>query len=106
MRRYVVQAASTPDTGGSRNRDKVTEFFDKMAPEIHSRPEWRDWFGTPLLWTVQIITDSDFLTMHGLRLVLSQNPVYDQGLDLDQTLTLSWHSNTLDSCQEPNHLFL
>ena len=66
MRRYVVQAASTPDTGGSRNRDKVTEFFDKMAPEIHSRPEGRDWFGTPLLRTLQTITDSDFLTMHRL----------------------------------------
>ena len=46
MRRYVVQAASTTETGGNRSRDKVTEFFDKMAPEIHNRPEWRDWFGT------------------------------------------------------------
>ncbi|XP_037088438.1 WD repeat-containing protein 91-like [Pollicipes pollicipes] len=54
LRRYVVQAASTPDqqsAAGRRNRDKVTEFFDKMAPEIHSRHEWRDWFALPFLKT-------------------------------------------------------
>lgn len=23
--------------------EKINEFFVKMAPEIHSQPEWRDW---------------------------------------------------------------
>ena len=45
MRRYVVQAASSNESGSNRSRDKLNEFFEKMAPEIHSRPEWRDWFG-------------------------------------------------------------
>ncbi|XP_043218854.1 WD repeat-containing protein 91-like [Amphibalanus amphitrite] len=49
MRRYVVQATSSTETAGNRNRDKVHEFFEKMAPEIHNRPEWRDWFALPFL---------------------------------------------------------
>lgn len=24
--------------------DKITEFFNKLAPELHSQSEWKDWF--------------------------------------------------------------
>ena len=38
LKMYVVNAHQT-------NRpDKVTEFFEKMTPELHSQPEFREWF--------------------------------------------------------------
>lgn len=25
-------------------QDKITEFFTKLAPELHSQSEWKEWF--------------------------------------------------------------
>ena len=36
---YVINAVQNGRT------EKVVEFFDKMASDIQSQSEWRDWFG-------------------------------------------------------------
>ena len=36
---YLVNAVQT-----SRS-DKVTEFFEKMAPELQNQADWKEWFG-------------------------------------------------------------
>ncbi|XP_041369191.1 WD repeat-containing protein 91-like isoform X2 [Gigantopelta aegis] len=47
LKMYVVNAQQM-------NRpDKVTEFFEKMTPELHSQPEFREWFTFPFLSSPQ-----------------------------------------------------
>ncbi|XP_018018798.1 WD repeat-containing protein 91 [Hyalella azteca] len=43
LRLYVVNTLQTNKV------DKLHEFFDKMAPELQTSPEWRDWFVLPYL---------------------------------------------------------
>lgn len=42
-RLYIVNCASTG------KHDKVTEFFEKMAPEMQGQPEWKEWFVIPFI---------------------------------------------------------
>ncbi|XP_035673814.1 WD repeat-containing protein 91-like isoform X1 [Branchiostoma floridae] len=43
LRLYLVHAMQNGRT------EKVTEFFEKLAPEIQGQPEWREWFVLPFL---------------------------------------------------------
>ncbi|XP_041476366.1 WD repeat-containing protein 91-like [Lytechinus variegatus] len=43
LRLYVVNAIQ------SNRTDKVTEFFEKLIPEIQSQTEWKEWFVLPYL---------------------------------------------------------
>ncbi|OQR76044.1 WD repeat-containing protein 91-like [Tropilaelaps mercedesae] len=40
---YLVTCVSTG------RADKVTEFFEKMTPEIQGQPEWKEWFVLPFV---------------------------------------------------------
>lgn len=31
---------------GASKADKITEFFTKLAPELHAQTEWKEWFCT------------------------------------------------------------
>lgn len=36
-------------------QDKITDFFTKLAPELHTQSEWREWFCTSQLsWSHQM----------------------------------------------------
>ena len=39
LKMYLVNAIQ------SNKQDKVTEFFEKMVPELQTQPEWKEWFG-------------------------------------------------------------
>ncbi|KAH7977377.1 hypothetical protein HPB49_001103 [Dermacentor silvarum] len=43
LRMYVVACVT------NSRQDKLTEFFDKMAPELHFQAEWKEWFALPTL---------------------------------------------------------
>ncbi|EEC00691.1 hypothetical protein IscW_ISCW001585 [Ixodes scapularis] len=43
LRMYAVTCIS------NGRQDKLTEFFDKMAAELHSQQEWKEWFALPFL---------------------------------------------------------
>lgn len=45
MRRYVTHAVSQ----GPGSTPRVTEFFNRLSPDLQSRPEWKDWFALPFL---------------------------------------------------------
>lgn len=47
LRMYVVACV----TNG--RQDKLTDFFDKMAPELHGQAEWKEWFALPFLKSVE-----------------------------------------------------
>lgn len=34
--------------------DKITEFYTKLATELHSQPEWKDWFCTFSIFATSI----------------------------------------------------
>ena len=43
LRLYLVNAFQ------ANQREKVKEFFDKLAAELHHQPEWKEWFGKKML---------------------------------------------------------
>lgn len=47
LRMYVVSCIS------NGRQDKLTEFFDKMAAELHGQAEWKEWFALPFLKGVE-----------------------------------------------------
>lgn len=47
LRMYAVTCIS------NGRQDKLTEFFDKMAAELHSQLEWKEWFALPFLKGVE-----------------------------------------------------
>ncbi|XP_075532638.1 WD repeat-containing protein 91 isoform X5 [Dermacentor variabilis] len=47
LRMYVVACVT------NSRQDKLTEFFDKMAPELHFQAEWKEWFALPFLKCVE-----------------------------------------------------
>jgi hypothetical protein len=42
-RYYLVHAVQ------NNRHDRVLEFFESQAAELHSVPDWRDWFALPFL---------------------------------------------------------
>lgn len=38
LKLYLVTAFST------YKQDKITEFFNKLAPELNAQSEWKEWF--------------------------------------------------------------
>lgn len=42
LRMYLVTCLS------SGRHDKLLDFFEKMTPDLHGQPEWKEWFGTYL----------------------------------------------------------
>lgn len=38
LKLYLITAYS------AGKQDKITDFFSKLAPELHSQSEWKDWF--------------------------------------------------------------
>ncbi|KAH8019759.1 hypothetical protein HPB51_021794 [Rhipicephalus microplus] len=47
LRMYVVTCVT------NSRQDKLTEFFDKMALELHFQAEWKEWFALPFLKCVE-----------------------------------------------------
>lgn len=43
LKLYVVNCIQT------KSSEKVKDFFDKMAPELHGQPDWKEWFALPFL---------------------------------------------------------
>lgn len=41
LKLYLITAFS------ANKSDKITEFFSKLAPELHQYPEWKEWFFFP-----------------------------------------------------------
>ncbi len=46
---YLVNAVQTA------RPDKVTDFFEKMAPELQNQPDWKEWFGNDVFFNLVII---------------------------------------------------
>ncbi|XP_064631219.1 WD repeat-containing protein 91-like [Lineus longissimus] len=64
--------------------DKVTEFFEKMAPEIQSQSEWKEWFALPFVKNPEENStfstyfrkqwqDTFFLSLHNFLSVIFQS---------------------------------
>lgn len=43
LKLYLVNAAV------NNKYDKIQDFFNKMTPELHGHPEWKEWFGKTII---------------------------------------------------------
>lgn len=48
LKLYLVTAFVATKT------DKITEFFTKLAPELHAHSEWKEWFCPCLFYTTHL----------------------------------------------------
>jgi hypothetical protein len=46
--------------------DRVTEFFDKLMPHVHSQPDWKDWLGNYLFVSYDVELKVAFILPHFL----------------------------------------
>uniref|UniRef100_A0A2R5LLM7 WD repeat-containing protein 91 n=1 Tax=Ornithodoros turicata TaxID=34597 RepID=A0A2R5LLM7_9ACAR len=101
LRLYVVTCIA------NGRQDKVTEFFDKMAPELHGQAEWKEWFAIPFLKgvednpTFQVFFTRHWqdMTMVSLRNFLS---VVYQSMALPILLSYEEDLNRMQALQEEN----
>lgn len=55
MKLYLITAFS------ANKSDKITEFFSKLAPELHQYPEWKEWFCKFFFFVLKYIVLISFL---------------------------------------------
>ena len=64
LKYYVVNAIQ------NNRSEKVTEFFEKMTPELQHQAEWKDWFGKLLKFISFLKTLLENLSKFSIMLVV------------------------------------
>lgn len=78
--------------------DKLNEFFEKMMPELHALPEWKDWFGKRLWIILSLKEKHSFIEIY-ILLALPFLKAVEENPTFHMYFTRQWQDTMLLSLQ-------